>query len=1111
MVANNLASASTTLGDYATAETLYLWVLQSYEVIHGPDHLQMAGASNNLGYLYGELGRSAEARALFERALVIYQDQAPQHPDVGNVHANLGFLLQNEGDLVGAERHLRASLAVRQSALGPDHPEVAIARMNLAALLSSAGDFEGTLREFEAAKNSLERTLGPDHPLVASTLAGMGYVAMEMADYDRSRELLERAVVILESAYGPDHGELASLLNTLAQLELHLGRLGPAQVDIDRAVSIYEAVHGPEHPELGPLLTQQGATRAAAGDHLGARASYSRAIEVAEAAWGPGSPAVGHAWNAYGVLLLEEGDMATGMECLIRSRQILEEALGPGHADTTGVLNHLAYGLAEQGQYVEARRLYEEALAIAQRVYGPEHPEPAQVLHNLGILLHEQGDAVGARRHYEQSLAWKEAALGPVHPSVANTLDKLSELDGWEGDLESARSRIERSLAIRMEVLGASHPDVAHSHVRLAMLAHRAGDHETAAASYATAQGIWEAGGLGQTDSATRVRVMEAGLRFDQGDVAGSVALLEQALAETETRTAPGEPGRVWIERRLALAVAAQGDRDRARSLVSRSLEGSEAALGPVLVRASERARLAMIRSHRESLDVYLSLFDRPQDAGEAYRGVLRWKGVATRSLAGQQAASRASDDPELVAWKMELAQVRGELARRTWAGETTGLEELTLRKEVLQRDLAIRSDDVGRDLRVIEAEASDLCEALPEGGGLVDLLRYARTEAGNDRLETVPHYAAFVLLKGACDRVHRVELGPAAPLEEAIARHRGLLASGTLTRRIDKAGTAVRALAWAPLEPVLGPADPVLIVPDGALATVAFSALPDSGRYLLEERHIGYLEAAQDLLGNPSSDASQAEGALVVGGVRYEAATAVAAARLDPGDLGVTRAAACLADLAPLPATLPEAEGVAEVLGAGTVLLTGHQASEQRVAQEAQGKRVVHLATHGFFAGESCRSAMVAEGGGGDAVLGMNPMLLSGLALAGANDGGEGGGDGVWTAEEIAGLSLEGTELVVLSACDTALGTIEAGEGVLGLRRAFTLTGAGTMVMSLWPVDDRSTALLMQTLYGGLAEHSAPEALRLAQLALLAQNRTQEGEARPETWAAFIASGADW
>jgi CHAT domain-containing protein len=183
--------------------------------------------------------------------------------------------------------------------------------------------------------------------------------------------------------------------------------------------------------------------------------------------------------------------------------------------------------------------------------------------------------------------------------------------------------------------------------------------------------------------------------------------------------------------------------------------------------------------------------------------------------------------------------------------------------------------------------------------------------------------------------------------------------------------------------------------------------------------------------------------------------------------------------------------------------LLTGAAASEAALAA-ARGPKVVHVATHGFFL--SARPDKTRKATGPTASLALpDPLLASGLALAGANGAGT-TGDGVLTGLEAASLDLYGTELVVLSACETGVGTVDASEGVFGLRRALALAGAETLVMSLWKVDDAATRALMVDYYRELWLHARgrSEGLREAQLHLLAEPRF----AHPFYWASFIVSG---
>jgi CHAT domain-containing protein len=215
-----------------------------------------------------------------------------------------------------------------------------------------------------------------------------------------------------------------------------------------------------------------------------------------------------------------------------------------------------------------------------------------------------------------------------------------------------------------------------------------------------------------------------------------------------------------------------------------------------------------------------------------------------------------------------------------------------------------------------------------------------------------------------------------------------------------------------------------------------------------------------------------------------------------------------------PLPATASEARRVAQ-LWPGAAALLGPQATEG-VLKAASQPTIVHLATHGFLLegtpapptpGES-RGVALLHGGLGrrpDRISIENPLLLSGLALAGANQPGAGPDDGLLFALEVSALNLRGTNLVVLSACQTGQGLSSSGEGMYGLRRALVLAGSQAQVLSLWKVQDDTTARFMVAMHQKLAAGVArADALRDTQLELLRDKRT----AHPFYWAAFFLQG---
>ena len=204
--------------------------------------------------------------------------------------------------------------------------------------------------------------------------------------------------------------------------------------------------------------------------------------------------------------------------------------------------------------------------------------------------------------------------------------------------------------------------------------------------------------------------------------------------------------------------------------------------------------------------------------------------------------------------------------------------------------------------------------------------------------------------------------------------------------------------------------------------------------------------------------------------------------------------------------------------------MLSGRTATETTVKQAVIGRRVVHLATHGYFLQSPCdvTTTTGTRGVGGlrpstpSQEFSENALLLTGLALAGANVRTAAptnrNDDGILTAEEGAALNLQGTEWAVLSACDTGTGQIKAGEGVFGLRRAFQVAGVRSIIMSLWSVEDLSTRTWMRHLYDARfnLQLSTAASVREASLRVLKEKRSRRESTHPFYWAAFVAAG-DW
>jgi CHAT domain-containing protein/tetratricopeptide (TPR) repeat protein len=850
------------------------------------------------------------------------------------------------------------------------------------------------------------------------------------------------------------------------------------------------------------------------GDYAGARRRYEQALAIFEKAFGPDKPQVATTLASLSGVLKDQGDYTAARAASERALRILEKTVGPDHPTTATALQNLASLEAATGNLAEARRLLERTLAVREKALGSDHADVAETLDGLARLRLLAGDAAGAKGLIERSIAIKGKALGPEHPAVARALLQYGKVLQEMGRSAEAAAQFERALAIFEKAYGADHPETADALSALGKLRMATGAPD-------------QAGPLLERALAIREKVLGP----DHPSVAD--ALNDLAVLRWRSGAPPVEV--------LGLALRAEGIAREQFRRTAGSLSEAEALRYEAIRATGLDTALTALTAKSAPADAPASVLDQ----------IVRSRALVLDEIARRHRSIVHGADPETNALAGALEAARNRLARLIVAGPDPKRPELyaeRLRKaqsqrELAERALAARSAPFVRERATIDIGLSDVLAALPEGAALVSFVVFDKigdqrsTFAGttaSQRTSPSRGYLAFVRPPGRAEP-NVVSLGDAAAIDALIERWRREAGSKPPTlsagaREVEilyrEAAEQLRKRVWDPVARHLRGAPVALIVPDGAINLVSFATLPaPDERYLVEAGPlIQYVSAERDLARLARPEAA-GRGLLALGGPDFDGSAAPMPSG-QPLTRGSTASCESFASMrfAPLQASRQEAEEISDLWGKGvpseralTVALTGAEADEASFKRLAPGRRILHLATHGFFAQDRCPSALSQRrrDPAAEALAGDNPLLLSGLALAGANRRsgaavGKGSGeDGILTADEIAAIDLTSVEWAVLSACETGVGQVQAGEGVLGLRRAFQTAGVATLIMSLWEVEDEAAREWMLGLYRNrIAGMSTAEAVREASRRMIEARRKAGVSTHPFYWGAFVAAG---
>jgi len=980
---------------------------------------------------------------------------------------------------------------------GNDSPYVATASHRLAMMHHSRGDYLSAAKAAEHALAIRHKTFGPEAPAPAESKYQLGVARLHQGDYLSAVKLLQESLATRRKIFG-DNGR--PTLKTQLDLGLALSEQGEhtkAQEHIESARRLANEAFGAEDPltlecvaETGRLALQQGRWDQGLDLLLLVKQGYLTRKESSQFSLAVADSDLGLAHS-------EMGHQAASMFFYTAALERLEGLGRTGDAQRATVLNNMAVAYARIGNLPKATKLLNDCLELRRRTLGESHPDTVIAQLNLGGCWKSRGNLSKSEPLLRSARVAILATRGAKHPLTFRSTTGLASVLAGQQKYKQAREMLTPLAASTPSVLGDSHPAYIDALAVLATIC-EATDDVDAALKY----------------SQLAIRAAEK-----TGDLRAYVLLMHN----------------------VAYLAARRFEFDQASRIFRLSQRSMRAYIVPNVAALSERDQLALLRKFQSQRALASSIALANEDPNVRKRlaeCVINGKSLSLEVMGhriSNQRAFDASNSRELVTLRNEYARLVArpddELAVDK---KQRRLDELLRRIEYLSNLGGLGSEYTKLGQRWMELEK--VRDALAEDAVLVEFEKFSYLDwKSDDYSQRLDRYIAWIIPPtNSKVSLQAIDLGPAEPLEVAIRNWRRAISqkAGGIDRGVSRIPSstleskvapqeALADLLLKPLLPHLSPFQHWILAPDGALWLTPFAALLlNKETYVIERHVVSYVDSGRTLA-IPAIDQPLPDQSYVLANPDYDlepASPTDSMSRVPQRGADLRKGEAIPRNWAALPGTAKESQAIGphleSFLGDSLRILTGDEASEAVVKSTAR-PQVAVFSTHGFFLppvesyyGQFPELATVDSDPFAPAPV--NPLLRCGIVLAGANcPHAEDSEDGILTGWEIASLDLRGTELVVLSACETGVGDIRIGDGVAGVRQAFQLAGAKSVVATLWSVPDQDTAQLMESFWKELAQgESASKAMRNAQLALMRKSGSEGEPSPPYSWAAFTVSG---
>lgn len=993
------------------------------------------------------LDKKNEDSAIFyySKSLFEIKKDSPQSLTYSLICNNLANLHKGKEQYDKAEPLLFEVRKTKGTLLGKGHLEYGKSCFNLAILYYILNDKYGNAASiFLEAKNIFGAELGREHPNYIKTCNILASLYHSKGEYKNAEQTYIEAIDIIGKSIGKNSFEYAEDCNYLGNVYANMGRFEKAELLYLETREIVKTLFGKEDYKYGVICTNLSA-------------------------------------------LYEDMGLYEKVEPLsLEADIIFEKLLGKDHPDYASNRGNLANYYRKVGNYSKAESIELEVLKIREKSSGKMNANYAASCENLASLYKDMLEYKKAEKFYLEARMIKENILGKQHPDYALNCNNIGTFYLDNKQYELAEAALLEALELRKKLIGKEHP-----------------------------QYISSCNNLGQ-------------LYFEMGLYKKAEPFYSEALKLADDLSGKEYPDYLTISNNLGNLYWSLKEFEKARHFYSELFNAQRIQNKKMYQFTSELEKQFYARQAENFGNYILSFHANEKNyasPGLSYDlSLFNRNGILSSSIQMRSSILNSTDTTIRNGYEnwVELKKQLAFWYTKPIAGREEYVKPLEEKANTLEKNLTRFSSEFKKQQEQQELSWKNIKQNLKIGEAAIEFIEFEYYNG--KRWTDSTYYIALILRKDKLEP-ELIKLFEKRQLDSMLTYKSTSAGQVQLSylygKRQEGKTKSLYDIIWKPIEQKLTGINTVYFALAGSLHKIAFAALPVNNKEVLSDKYqLLQLNTTASVGDNSMKHLSASDKIILYGGVKYDAdSTSIRQAALKysgndvathslPDDLlrdGV-------GEFYYLPASENEVAVISKLATVNKYVSTiseGMMATEEsfKALTGKNSPAVLHIATHGFFFPDP-KSNKKDDKMGGAIVFRQsdNPLIRSGLALAGANNAWNGKPvkgveDGILTSYEVSNMHLPNTKLAVLSACETGLGDIQGSEGVYGLQRAFKMAGVENLIMSLWKVDDAATSEFMQEFYKNLFEkQTINNAFYNAQTIMKNKYRND-----PYKWAAWV------